>query len=113
GRVGRGSAESSCILLYTTPLGEYGLARLNALRQSDDGFFLAEEDLRLRGPGEVLGTRQSGQWATRVADLHAHRDFVPLARGQGEKLLAERDPSALSFLLHMFNQLPALNLLRA
>ncbi len=69
GRVGRGGKQSFCVLLYQPPVGQHAQARLNAMRQSNDGFFLAEEDLRLRGPGEWLGTRQAGELAFRVADL--------------------------------------------
>jgi ATP-dependent DNA helicase RecG len=114
GRVGRGAAESSCILLYQSPLAPYAQERLNALRQSEDGFFLAEEDLRLRGPGEMLGTKQSGEVATRVADLFYHRDLIPLARDHADKLLA--DPTqrrALQFLLDMFNHGSTIPLLRS
>lgn len=114
GRVGRGATESSCILLYQPPLAEYALARLNGLRQSDDGFFLAEEDLRLRGPGEMLGTRQSGAWETHVADLHAHRDLLPIAREHADKLLETPSQNrALRFLLEMFNHANTIPLLRS
>lgn len=69
GRVGRGSRQSVCMLLYEPPLGQQARARLSAMRDSCDGFYLAEEDLRLRGPGEWLGTRQAGELVFRVADL--------------------------------------------
>jgi ATP-dependent DNA helicase RecG len=69
GRVGRGSRQSVCLLLYQPPLGQQAKARLSVMRDSSDGFFLAEEDLRLRGPGEWLGTRQAGELVFRVADL--------------------------------------------
>jgi len=67
GRVGRGSGKSSCLLVYQPPIGETAKARLQTLRDTDDGFIIAEEDLRLRGPGELLGTRQSGQLEFRTA----------------------------------------------
>jgi ATP-dependent DNA helicase RecG len=69
GRVGRGSLKSSCVLLYKPPLSEQGQARLEAIRNSQDGFALAELDLQLRGPGEVLGTRQTGLSEWRITDL--------------------------------------------
>jgi ATP-dependent DNA helicase RecG len=69
GRVGRGARQSSCVLLYNPPLGELARQRLDILRQTTDGFRIAEKDLELRGPGEVLGTRQTGMMQFRVADL--------------------------------------------
>lgn len=69
GRVGRGSAESHCVLMYQTPLSHNGRRRLDIMRETNDGFRIAEEDLRIRGPGEVLGTRQSGAMSMRIADL--------------------------------------------
>jgi ATP-dependent DNA helicase RecG len=79
GRVGRGSQASHCVLLYQMPLSLNGKQRLQALRESNDGFYIAEKDLELRGPGEVLGTRQTGLMTFRVAELPAHDhllDFV-------------------------------------
>ena len=72
GRVGRGSAASHCVLLYQPPLSANGKQRLGALRESSDGFYIAEKDLELRGPGEVLGTRQTGLMEFRIAELPAH-----------------------------------------
>ena len=69
GRVGRGSAASSCVLLYQSPLSALARQRLETMRQTNDGFVIAEKDLELRGPGELLGTRQTGLAAFRVADL--------------------------------------------
>jgi ATP-dependent DNA helicase RecG len=69
GRVGRGAIRSSCVLLYTPPLGDLARQRLDIMRQTNDGFRIAEKDLELRGPGEVLGTRQTGMLQFRVADL--------------------------------------------
>ncbi|MEZ5934687.1 MAG: ATP-dependent DNA helicase RecG [Alphaproteobacteria bacterium] len=91
GRVGRGDKPSSCLLLYADPLGGLARQRLDAMRQSEDGFFLAEEDLRLRGPGEVLGTRQSGAPTFRLADLAVHANLLGAARDD-VKLMLARDP---------------------
>ncbi|GAA5524692.1 ATP-dependent DNA helicase RecG [Microbulbifer aestuariivivens] len=77
GRVGRGSVASHCVLLYGTPLSQGGRARLQALRQHSDGFAIAEEDLRLRGPGEILGTRQTGEIQHRIADLQRDAHLLP------------------------------------
>ena len=69
GRVGRGSLESYCLLLYQSPLSQAGRQRLAILKESNDGFVIAEKDLELRGPGEVMGTRQTGQMQFKIADL--------------------------------------------
>jgi ATP-dependent DNA helicase RecG len=76
GRVGRGSEASHCVLLYRSPLSANGRQRLGALRESSDGFYIAEKDLELRGPGEVLGTRQTGLMAFRIAELPAHQHLL-------------------------------------
>lgn len=95
GRVGRGDRKSVCLLLYDAPLSNVARARLRAMREIDDGFVIAEEDLRLRGAGEILGSRQSGLPRTRLADLAAHADLVPVARDDA-KLVLERDPELRS-----------------
>ncbi|MFC1749943.1 ATP-dependent DNA helicase RecG [Pseudomonadota bacterium] len=77
GRVGRGSVSSSCVLMYHKPLSEQGKSRLAALRETNDGFEIAQRDLELRGPGEVLGTRQSGLMRMRVADLERDKALLP------------------------------------
>ena len=87
GRVGRGTRASSCLLLYDEPLTASARARLEILRASDDGFRIAEEDLRLRGPGEMLGTRQSGLPALRLADLTCHADLLGPAREDARRIL--------------------------
>ncbi len=92
GRVGRGSVESSCVLLYQTPLSAMARQRLDVLRATNDGFRIAEKDLELRGPGEVLGTRQTGQMALRIADLARDADLLPDAQRLGTTLL-DRDPA--------------------
>ncbi|MHB8911519.1 MAG: ATP-dependent DNA helicase RecG [Lysobacter sp.] len=89
GRVGRGSAASSCVLLYRSPLSLLARQRLETMRETNDGFVIAEKDLQLRGPGELLGTRQTGLAAFRVADLGRDADLLPLVQQVGERLLAE------------------------
>ncbi|MGZ8407563.1 MAG: ATP-dependent DNA helicase RecG, partial [Caulobacteraceae bacterium] len=91
GRVGRGSAESSCVLLYDPPLSETAQARLDILRHTDDGFEIAEKDLELRGGGDPLGLKQSGLPAYRLADPAAHRDLIAVAASDARMLL-QRDP---------------------
>jgi len=119
GRVGRGDRPSTCLLLYDPPLGETAKARLRILRETEDGFRIAEEDLRLRGAGEVLGTRQSGLPEFRVADLAAHADLLPVARDDARYVL-ERDPElegqrgrALRVLLYLFERDAAVRYLRS
>lgn len=90
GRVGRGHENSSCLLLYKAPLNETAEARLNVMKDSNDGFQIAEEDLRLRGPGEVLGKRQSGDPEFKLADLAYHEDLLMLAKQQAEALIHEK-----------------------
>lgn len=77
GRVGRGAAKSACVMLYQTPLTASARSRLNVLRETNDGFKIAEKDLELRGPGELLGTRQTGMPQFRVADLNVHQSMLP------------------------------------
>jgi len=89
GRVGRGSAASSCVLLYQPPLSQMARQRLETMRETNDGFVIAEKDLELRGPGELLGTRQTGLAAFRVADLARDADLLPLVHRIGERLQRE------------------------
>ena len=91
GRVGRGSAASSCVLLYQSPLSPLAKQRLETMRQTHDGFVIAEKDLELRGPGELLGTRQTGLAGFRVADLARDADLLPQVHQLGAHLL-ERAP---------------------
>jgi ATP-dependent DNA helicase RecG len=119
GRVGRGSGRSTCLLLYRTPLGETAKARLAVLRDTEDGFRIAEEDLRLRGEGDVLGTRQSGLPGFRVARIEAHAKLLQAARDDAALILA-RDPQlkgergeALRVLLYLFERDEAVRLIRA
>jgi ATP-dependent DNA helicase RecG len=119
GRVGRGAVKSSCILLYSRPLTATAKARLEIMRETDDGFLIAEEDLRLRGAGEALGTRQSGLPQFRLADLSAHGDLLAAARDDAQAILsidpALRSPrgEALKVLLYLFERDEAVRLLAA
>ncbi|KZM49154.1 ATP-dependent DNA helicase RecG [Labrenzia sp. OB1] len=119
GRVGRGDKPSSCVLLYKGPLGETARARLNIMRQTNDGFLIAEEDLKLRGGGEILGTRQSGTPGFRIARAEDHADLMEVARDDA-RLILETDPDlnsdrgkALRCLLYLFGRDAAIRLLRA
>lgn len=110
GRVGRSQAKSTCLLLYGEPLTDTARARLKVMRDTDDGFVIAEEDLRLRGAGEVLGTRQSGLPQFRMADLAVHADLIAVARDDAHIIL-QRDPDltsergkALKTLLYLFER---------
>lgn len=87
GRVGRGAERSSCVLLYRGPLSELARTRLGVLRNSSDGFEIARQDLELRGPGEVLGTRQAGALGMRVADLSRDQELLPQVRETADHLL--------------------------
>ena len=118
GRVGRGEGKSSCILLWHEPLGETAKARLKTMRDTDNGFVIAEEDLRLRGPGEMLGRRQSGLEEFRMADPSAHADLLAVAHDDARLVLA-RDPDlksprgqALRVLLYLFGRDEAVRYLR-
>ena len=119
GRIGRGAEKSSCILLYKGPLSETAKARLGIMRETQDGFRIAEEDLRLRGPGEVLGTRQSGVANFRIADAAIDADLLEAAR-RDAKLVLATDPGlasargeALRTLLYLFERDAAVRLIRA
>jgi ATP-dependent DNA helicase RecG len=108
GRVGRGERASTCLLLYRHPLGEVARARLAIMRETEDGFRIAEEDLRLRGAGELLGVRQSGLPVFRLADIALHGELMAIARDDA-KLILERDSGlkgrrgeALRVLLYLF-----------
>jgi ATP-dependent DNA helicase RecG len=119
GRVGRGSRPSFCLLLYDPPLAGPARARLEILKDCDDGFRLAEEDLRLRGPGEVLGSRQSGLPELRFADLATDGDLVALAQALVQRVMGEEAGLApgrlehLRLLLHLFERYEALGSLGA
>ena len=89
GRVGRGSAASHCVLLYHPPLSQIGRERLGIMRETCDGFVIAEKDLELRGPGEMLGTRQTGLLQFKVADLMRDADLLPAVRDAAQALLSQ------------------------
>jgi ATP-dependent DNA helicase RecG len=89
GRVGRGSAASVCVLLYQSPLGQVARQRLGTMRSTTDGFEIARRDLEIRGPGEFLGARQSGQALLRFADLETDQWLVEEARNQAQRLLRD------------------------
>ncbi|HEX3537951.1 MAG TPA: ATP-dependent DNA helicase RecG [Stellaceae bacterium] len=119
GRIGRGDQQSTCLLLYQAPLGEIARQRLAILRDTEDGFRIAEEDLRLRGAGEVLGTRQSGLPSLRLADLAHHEPLIAVAHDDA-RLILDRDPTlssprgdALRVLLYLFQRDEAIQYLRA
>ena len=119
GRIGRGAERSSCLLLYRGPLGETAKARLSIMRDTEDGFRIAEEDLKLRGEGDVLGTRQSGLPGFQIARVDAHGKLLQAARDDSALVLA-RDPKltsargeALRVLLYLFGRDEAVRLIKA
>jgi len=118
GRVGRGTGKSSCMLVYHGALGQTAKARLATMRETDDGFVIAEQDLKLRGPGEVLGKRQSGMEEFRMADPSAHGELLAVAHDDA-RLILSRDPELksprgenLRVLLYLFGRDEAVRYLR-
>jgi len=119
GRVGRGAEKSYCFLLYATPLGETAKERLNIMRDTEDGFVIAEKDLELRGGGDILGTKQSGMTEFRLADLAVHGDLLATARDDAKliitkdaKLESERG-KALKTMLYLFERDQAIQYFRS
>jgi ATP-dependent DNA helicase RecG len=98
GRIGRGRHASHCILLYSSPLSETGRRRLAVIRESQDGFHIAEEDLKIRGPGDLMGTRQTGEQQFRIADLREHAHLIPEVVRRGDELLASQPETAARLL---------------
>ena len=113
GRVGRSTAQSSCLLVYQPPLSETANKRLSVMRDTNDGFVIAEEDLNLRGPGEFLGQRQSGVPEFVLADLAAHRDLLAIAREQAQIMLAGNGMHHINLLLSLFERDSAVKFLAA
>jgi ATP-dependent DNA helicase RecG len=119
GRVGRGSGKSTCLLIRAQNLTEVGRARLSLMRETNDGFRIAEEDLRLRGPGEILGTRQSGEEAFRVATVEDVEELAEIAQDDA-RLLLDRDGGlsgprgqAARICLYLFERDQAVGLIRS
>jgi len=119
GRVGRGGTKSYCFLLYSGPLGESAKARLSMMRDTEDGFLIAEKDLELRGAGDVLGVKQSGLPKFRLADLAEHAALIATARDDA-KLIMDKDPAlktkrgaALKTLLYLFERDQAIQYLQS
>jgi ATP-dependent DNA helicase RecG len=119
GRVGRGAGRSSCLLVYKGPLGEAARTRLETLRETEDGFRIAEEDLRLRGEGDVLGARQAGAPGFRFARLDIHGGLLARARAEAEAALKRDERLAgeanrgLRLLLYLFERDEAARLIEA
>ena len=119
GRVGRGTKQSTCILLFNGPLTENAKKRINVMKETNDGFIIAEEDLRIRGAGEILGTRQSGLPNFRLTDLNVHKSLMTQAREMAIKIV-DKDPElssdqgkSLRLLLHLFNNQVAIDYLKS
>tara|TARA_B100000242_G_scaffold235074_1_gene174952 strand:+ start:7029 stop:9098 length:2070 start_codon:yes stop_codon:yes gene_type:complete len=114
GRVGRGSSQSSCLLLYQNPLGLNAKKRIEVLRKTNDGFIIAEQDLKLRGSGEILGTRQSGFQIFKIANLNEHGDLLDLANKKAKDIVSKKAISDdLKLLLRLFSKDEALKYLDA
>jgi ATP-dependent DNA helicase RecG len=104
GRVGRGRVQSHCVLMYHSPLSKNGQARLSCLRESNDGFVIAQRDLELRGPGELLGTRQTGLPQFRVADLMQDQDLIEIMPAATEAFLRHGPEKSDALIQRWFGQ---------
>lgn len=98
GRVGRGALQSHCVLLYNPPLTQTAQQRLGVLRESNDGFVIAQKDLEIRGAGEILGTRQTGLAEFKIADIERDADMIPTAANIAQQITGQ-DPAAAELLL--------------
>ena len=113
GRVGRNDKESSCILLYKKELTPIAHSRLKILKDTNDGFAISEQDLILRGPGEVLGSKQSGNVDFKFVDLHVHSDLIELARKEASNLIKnDKERLKINTLLSIFENNEAIKLLK-
>ena len=119
GRVGRGTKESICILLYSSNIGNIAKERLSVMRETNDGFIISEKDLKLRGAGEVLGTKQSGGEMFKVLDINIHENLIKIANKEA-KLIINKNPTLsgetgdnLKILLYLFDQDKAIKLINS
>lgn len=103
GRVGRGSTASHCVLMYKPPLGKISSKRLQVMRDSQDGFYIAEKDLEIRGTGEILGTKQTGMAEFKVADLMRDRKMIPLVQRYAKQIIVENLPLAEALIKRWLN----------
>lgn len=103
GRVGRGSTASHCVLMYKPPLGKISSKRLQVMRDSQDGFYIAEKDLEIRGTGEILGTKQTGMAEFKVADLMRDRKMIPLVQRYAKQIIVENPPLAEALIKRWLN----------
>ena len=114
GRVGRGSDQSSCLLLYQNPIGENAKKRIETLRKTNDGFIIAEQDLLLRGSGEILGTRQSGFHIFKIANFNEDNELLDMANKNAKEIVeSNRLNTNLRLLLQLFSKDEALKYLDA
>ena len=104
GRVGRGSTASHCVLMYKPPLGKISSKRLQVMRDSQDGFYIAEKDLEIRGTGEILGTKQTGSAEFKVANLMRDRNIIPLVQRYAKQIIVENPPLAEALIKRWLNE---------
>ncbi|WP_281773156.1 ATP-dependent DNA helicase RecG [Haemophilus parahaemolyticus] len=104
GRVGRGATASHCVLMYKPPLGKISSKRLQVMRDSQDGFYIAEKDLEIRGTGEILGTKQTGSAEFKVANLMRDRKMIPLVQRYAKQIIVENSPLAEALIRRWLNE---------